>query len=118
MKLAYWKAVWQGIKDLHISSARFAKLGDTTLKLERRILELENELRKRTTIGCDIGFREHQSYAVMIGHLNGKDYVQSFALYGDSFQGIVRQLKEMGRYGEVCRVDSPPQFRSIIEREL
>ena len=85
---------------------------------QARIKFLEGELRKRTTIAADIGvYDKHANYAVMIGTMHGRDYVETFML-ADEFPQVARMLKEMSRVGVVRRVDAPPVIRAVVDSEL
>ena len=85
--------------------------------LERKVKLLEDELRKRTTIAADIGYREHESYAIVIGTLGNRDYVQTFRL-PRGMNELVSVLKDMEISGTVRKVDAPPVFRSVVQREF
>jgi hypothetical protein len=83
-----------------------------------RITALEAELRKRTTVACDIGYRPDANYAILIGSHRGRDYVQTFAIEAESFPGLVSRLRDLQRVGQVRHVDCPPQMSAVVEREI
>ena len=94
------------------------KIIATHEETQARIKFLERELRKRTTIVADIGVSgHHENYAVMIGTLNGRDYVETFML-PDAFPQAVGMLRDMARSGTIRRVDAPPVVLPVIDREL
>lgn len=84
--------------------------------LRARVAGLENELRKRTEIAVDVGFPG--CYAIVVGRLGGRTFIQTYSVEGQSFRGLVDQLKEMERYAHVARVDAPPSFRGVFEQEF
>lgn len=82
-----------------------------------RIAELEKLVKDRTNIAVDVGFRS-ASHVIVIGRYRNADYVQTFEIDAPDLIRLVDQLRELERYGAVKRVDAPPQFRAVFEREF
>lgn len=90
---------------------------DTDLRnAHTRIAELEKLVKDRTNIAVDVGFRR-ASHVIVIGRYRNADYVQTFEMDTPSLGGLIEQLRERERYGSVKRVDAPPQFRAVFERD-
>lgn len=87
------------------------------LAMYSRIAELEALVRERTNIAVDVGFREC-SHVIVIGRYKGADYIQSYSLQSSDLNHLVDQLKQMERFGNVRRIDSPPQFRAAFARNV
>lgn len=81
-----------------------------------RITELEKLVKDRTNIAVDVGFRS-ASHVIVIGRYRNADYVQTFEMDTPSLGGLIDQLRERERYGKVARVDAPPVFRAVFERD-
>lgn len=79
--------------------------------------QLEALLRERTSIAVDVGFKD-ACYVIVVGRYKGADYVQTFSINTPDMASLIEQLKQMERYGEVKRVDAPPQFRAVFQREF
>lgn len=87
------------------------------LAMHNRILELEALVRERTNIAVDVGFREC-NHVIVLGRYKGADYIQSYSVQSDSLAHLVDQLKQMERFGNVRRIDAPPQFRAAFARNF
>jgi hypothetical protein len=81
-----------------------------------RIAALEKLVKDRTNIAVDVGFRS-ASHVIVIGRYRNADYVQTFAMEADSLAGLIDDLREREHYGSTKRVDAPPLFRAVFERE-
>jgi len=81
-----------------------------------RINALEKLVRDRTNISVDVGFRT-ASHVIVVGRYRNADYVQTFALDTPDLNVLIDRLREMERYGTVQRVDAPPLFRAVFNRE-
>jgi len=81
-----------------------------------RIAELEKLVKDRTNISVDAGFRS-ASHVIVIGRYRNADYVQTFEMDTPSLDALIDQLREHERYGKVVRVDAPPVFRAVFERD-
>lgn len=82
-----------------------------------RIEELEKLVRDRTNIAVDVGFRG-ASHVIVVGRYKNADYVQTYSLDTPHLTALIGQLRDMERHGSVRRVDAPPQFRAVFERDL
>lgn len=82
-----------------------------------RILELEQLVKDRTNIAVDVGFRS-ANHVIVIGRYKNADYVQTYQIDTPEMSGLIDQLREMQKYGEVRRVDAPPSFRAVFKRDL
>lgn len=81
-----------------------------------RIAELEKLVRDRTNIAVDVGFKS-ASHVIVVGRYKDADYVQTYALDTPDLAALIDQLRQMERHGVVRRVDAPPQFRAVFERD-
>lgn len=81
-----------------------------------RIAELEKLVRDRTNIAVDVGFKS-ASHVIVVGRYKNADYVQTYALDTPDLAALIDQLRQMERHGAVRRVDAPPQFRAVFERD-
>lgn len=81
-----------------------------------RIAELEKLIRDRTNIAVDVGFRS-ASHVIVIGRYRGADYIQSFEIREADMAGLIDRLREQARHGTVRRVDAPPAFKAVFERD-
>ena len=81
-----------------------------------RIAELEKLVRERTNIAVDVGFKS-ASHVIVVGRYKNADYVQTYALDTLDLAALIYQLRQMDRHGAVRRIDAPPQFRAVFERD-
>lgn len=81
-----------------------------------RIAELEKLVRERTNIAVDVGFKS-ASHVIVVGRYKNADYVQTYALDTPDLAALIDQLRQMERHGAVRRVDAPPQFLAVFERD-
>ena len=82
-----------------------------------RITELENLVRDRTNIAVDVGFKS-ANHVIVVGRYKNADYVQSYTLETPDLNALIDQLRQMERHGAVKRIDAPPQFRAVFERDI
>lgn len=82
-----------------------------------RIVDLENIMRERTDIHADIHFKD-ASTVIVCGRYRNTDYVRAFRVQADDMSHLVEQLKSMERYATVRTLDTPPQVREFISRQL
>lgn len=74
----------------------------------------------RTTVHADIspGGRD-PNVVILVGSYRGRDYVQCYSMDGRDFTGILEHLREASRHtGRIGRIDAPPAFRAVIDRDL
>lgn len=81
-----------------------------------RIAELEKLVRDRTNIAVDVGFRS-ANHVIVVGRYRNADYIQSFEMREPDMAVLIDRLREQSRYGAVRKVDAPPTFRAVFERE-
>lgn len=82
-----------------------------------RIAELEKLVRDRTSIAVDVGFKS-ANHVVVVGRYRNADYVQTYVLDTQDLSGLIEQLRHMEKHGVVRRVDGPPVFRAVFERDI
>lgn len=82
-----------------------------------RIAELETLVKDRTNIAVDVGFKS-ASHVIVVGRYRNADYVQTYALDTPDIAGLIDQLRQMERHGQVKRIDAPPMFRAVFERDV
>ena len=91
---------------------------DTDLRnIHHAVHGLESVLKERTNIAVDVGFRE-ASHVIVIGRYRGNDYIQSYTINGTDLDGLIRHLREMEKFGNIRRIDSPPVFKAAFKRNL
>ncbi|MFZ2982025.1 MAG: hypothetical protein WA085_13415 [Sphingobium sp.] len=81
-----------------------------------RISELEKLVRERTNIAVDVGFKS-ANHVIVVGRYKNADYVQTYALDTPDLAVMIERLREMERYGKVARIDAPPVFKAVFERD-
>lgn len=54
---------------------------------------------------------------IVVGRYRNADYVQTYALDTPNLAVLIGQLRQMERCGAVRRVDAPPLFRAVFERD-
>jgi len=86
------------------------------LRVTRKVEQLEKVIADRTNIGVDVGFRDAH-HVIVVGKYKGKDYIQTFDLREPELNMLVDKLRDMSKYGNVKRVDAPPIFKAVFERE-
>lgn len=80
--------------------------------------ELRKELKKYQSVSMDLGFTpDSQNTIILTGHLNGREYVETFQVSYDEFRHLVERMKEMKKHYRFQAIDAPPQFRAILEHE-
>lgn len=87
--------------------------------LNKRISDMEAQLRSMTTLNADIAGRPGpENYAVMIGRFANHDYVRIHPLGHRDFGEMVKHLQELNRAGRVGRIDSPIHMEAAIKRDM
>lgn len=71
----------------------------------------------RTTTNVDVNYNGYD-HIILIGHYKGRDYIECKAVGKSDFNHLVEQLKEMHKLSRLDIVDSWPNFRAVISREL
>lgn len=75
-------------------------------------------LKAHTDMGVDISYsRKESSWIILVGRFKGQDYVQTFALDSEDFEGMIHSCREMQKTAVLRRCDAPPIFRSVLESE-
>ena len=75
-------------------------------------------IRDRTTVHMDIGPSKHDANVIiLVGRYNRKDYVQVYSFGGENFEHVVDEMRLAAREGHIGRVDAPPMFKAILERD-
>ena len=108
VKLVYWfKKLLQIVREY-----------DTVSQANRsRLEQLEVLVKDRTNIAVDHSPFRGGNFVVVVGRYKNCDYVQTFHLRGNDVTEIVEHLRQQERYGNVVKLDSPPVFRAVFERE-
>lgn len=77
----------------------------------------------RTSIDIDASIVE-ANMIIAVGRYRNGDYVEVFS-FGkptrereNTFTNMVDRLREMQKFGELDRVDAPPQFRAFVNHDL
>lgn len=85
--------------------------------LHARADYLDKLVKERTDLAVDVNFNE-PNYVIVIGRYQKVDYIQTYSLRHTDFSQLVDPLKEMGKHGQIRRLDAPPQFRAVFERSV
>lgn len=85
--------------------------------IENRAISLESRLKEVTDIGVDVHYRDLNS-VIVIGRYKNNDYVQCYHVGQDNIASLIDRLKEMERYANVRRIDSPPEFRAVLKNHI
>lgn len=73
----------------------------------------------RTTVNMDISPSAHDpNVIILIGSYRGKDFVQCYSFRERDFEALIEQVRLGARQGIIGRVDAPPQFRAVIDRDF
>jgi len=76
-------------------------------------------IKDRTNIHADVHNRlNNPTQIIVVGRYNGTDYVEVFSINNDDLQGLIHQLKDMERYGNLQRVDTPYEFKAIFDQNI
>lgn len=86
---------------------------------ERVIRQCESLIRERTEVAADIHpSRIGESFVIVVGRYRNNDYVQTYSLGREGqVDHIIHTLRSMERTAEVRRIDAPPIFKQVFERE-
>lgn len=95
------------------------ELNSRDAQISSRITQLDTILRDRTDIGVDVAYSKRDMGTIItIGRYRGVDYIQTYQIAPDSFEGLITQLKDMSRWGKVRMVDALPHISGVIKRDL
>lgn len=87
--------------------------------LHSRIDRLDALVRDRTDISVGVSLtRKNPSQVIVTGQYRNSDYVQVFNVDTDDLAHLIDMLRDMQRHGVVRRVDAPPGFKAVFDREL
>jgi hypothetical protein len=75
-----------------------------------RLSRIEKILMNELTYHADINVKS-ESEIIVVGYLNGHDYVKQFFVHPDRLPDIVKILNDIGCVCQQGRVDFPPPFR-------
>lgn len=89
---------------------------DRLVAFQREIGEFRKLIRERTTIGIDISAPPDDSYVIVIGSLNGVDYVRTYSVTPNQLSHIVDVLTHIKKQGRLRYIDAPPMVRAVLER--
>lgn len=81
---------------------------------------VERYVRKATKAHIDIPANMQDDYTrvIIIGKYRGKDHVQIFNLRPGSIDILMNQLRDLQRYADVVRVDSPFEIDATVKRAI
>jgi len=81
------------------------------------MVELEALVRNRTNIGADVGYFKDANHVIVVGRYKNADYVQTYSIHTEDMSSMIDTLRQMERHGAVKRLDAPPIFKAVFERE-
>ena len=86
----------------------------------QRAMAAERYVKKATKLHVDIPANMQDDYTriVVIGKYRGKDHVQIFNLRPGSIDALMDQLRDMQRYADVIRTESPFEIDATVKRRL
>lgn len=84
--------------------------------LSDQIEGCEKIIKDRTNLNVDIGFKG-ANHVIVVGRYKGQDYIQTYDIRNTDLGEFIHILKRMEQYGEVARVDSPPNIKASFMRE-
>jgi len=84
-----------------------------------RAMAAERYIKRATKLHVDIpADLKNFTRVVVIGTYRGKDHVQIFNLRPGSIDMLMDQLRDMERYAEINRVESPVEIDATVKRQL
>lgn len=86
-------------------------------KLRRQVVELEKLIADRTTAGIDLESRG-RCFAVVVGYYRGVEYVETFQFHSRDMNDLVHHLKAIRVSPHNMRIDTYPELRASLRREL
>jgi hypothetical protein len=85
--------------------------------VNRKVDEVNKLIKDRTTLNVD--WSSHgDSSVIVIGNLNGKDYIQIYRFTKKNLADLIGILKHMSYTAHLGVVDAPPTIKAVIEQEL
>jgi hypothetical protein len=81
------------------------------------MMQLGLLVRERTNIAVDVNFKS-ANHVIVIGRYRNSDYVQTYSIPEKDLFNIIAELKEMEKYGNAKRIDAPPIFKAVFERDV
>ena len=109
--IQWFKKLFQIVRCYHGDISRLRLEND---RLVKEVVELTNVIKERTTIAVDVGYKG-RSEVIVIGHYQGRDFIKSYNIRDNDFIGLVKQLKQMQKYGEIRYVDEMRGFMSVSD---
>ena len=83
-----------------------------------RISDINKFLTGNTSINVDVAPHHMDTHnIIMIGEYGNRDYIQTFNMSGDSFERLLKVVRDLSQYGHIDRVDIVPAMREIFEQE-
>ena len=94
-------------------------LANGTDECLKRAITAERYIKKATKLHVDIpADLKNFARVVVIGTYRGKDHVQIFNLRPGSIDMLMDQLRDMERYADITRVESPVEIDATVKRSL
>lgn len=85
--------------------------------LENELYRTNKVIRDRTDIHADINYK-NDNQIVVIGRYGNHDYIQTYRVSDSDFTALIKQLKEMQKYGHIGRIDCAPRVRAVFDNQL
>ena len=82
-----------------------------------RIATLERVIRERTDLHVDVQYKGF-SRVIVVGRFRGADYVEVYSLHERDMEHMIRQLREMEKFGTIRHVDAPFQMHAVVKERL
>lgn len=85
---------------------------------EKKAAEAVQVIKERTNIHADVHVKlNNPTQVIAIGRYRNHDYVQVFSIHADDFSELVLRLKDMEKYGNLQRIESPIELRGVFDRD-
>ena len=100
--------------------ASMDELGRDQVRVKWHVDEAVQTIKDRTTLHADVSHSRrdsHMNQIIMIGRYRNRDYIQTYQVQPDDFEGLVRQCIEMQKYAYLSKIDAPYGMKEIIETE-
>jgi len=88
--------------------------------VEYCVTDAVQTIKDRTTLHADVSpyhRNGNMSQIILIGRYRNRDFIQTFEVLPDDFNGLVHQCIDMQKYAHMGRIDAVPMMKEIIETE-
>ena len=118
--IKWFKKLFHIVKHFDDIAASVDALGRDHIRVRRQVNDAVQTIKDRTTLHADVShYRRdsHMNQIILIGRYRNRDYIQTYQVQPDDFEGLVRQCIEMQKYAYLSKIDAPYGMKEIIETE-